>query len=353
MPRTKCLPWFRKEDGWWYGQIGKGPRRRQKRLVEGDANYRAAKRKHKELREDESVLAELTSGSLVKKVFIAFLKLHSRKHCSKETHAWYLYYLRLFSKKHGTMKVCQLKPIHVTEWLASKDWVDTTRNRAITCVKRAFNWASEQGIIKESPLKGLKKPPIANRERLLSPDERKLVIGAIRDKAFKLFLFAVGQTGARPGEVRKVTSEHWHPSGMWVFPATNHKTGKRTRKPRVIYLTAPMVNLCRRLLQERPPGTPLFLNMRGKPWTRNAVRCRFRQLRRKFPQLKGVVCYCFRHGYATSALERGIPIAQVSELLGHADTRMVSQFYGHLSSRAEHMREMAAKAIRPTGRAAG
>lgn len=54
------------------------------------------------------------------------------------------------------------------------------------------------------------------------------------------------------------------------------------RAESVVYLTPPMVKLCTRLAAEHPEG-PLFLNSRGKPWTRNAIRCRFRTLRKRFP----------------------------------------------------------------------
>jgi integrase len=57
-----------------------------------------------------------------------------------------------------------------------------------------------------------------------------------------------------------------------------------------------------------------------------------------------VVCYSLRHTFATDALEKGVGIAQVAELLGHTDTRMVAQQYGHLNQKIAHMREAATKA---------
>ena len=80
--------------------------------------------------------------------------------------------------------------------------------------------------------------------------------------------------------------------GVWTF--TQHKTAKRTGKPRVIYLTPAMVDLSRRLMAERPTG-PLFTTMHhvrvngelvARGFSRNGVRCRFRHLREKLPTLK-------------------------------------------------------------------
>jgi integrase len=56
---------------------------------------------------------------------------------------------------------------------------------------------------------------------------------------------------------------------------------------------------------------------------RNATRCRFRNLRAKLPHRKRVVSY-------TDALENGVGVARVAELLGHISTDMVMQHYQHL-----------------------
>jgi hypothetical protein len=81
---------------------------------------------------------------------------------------------------------------------------------------------------------------------------------------------------------------------------------------------------------ERYPTRPLFRNSRGKPWTRNAIRCRFRNLRAKLPRLKGVVSCTYRHSFVTDAPENGVGVAQVAELLRHTSTHMVMQHYQHL-----------------------
>ena len=129
--------------------------------------------------------------------------------------------------------------------------------------------------------------------------------------------------------------------GVWVFK--EHKTAKRTGKPRVIYLTPAMVELTRRLMEKYPEG-PLFRGPRSKRgFTRNGVRCRFRDLRQKLPHLAGVISYTMRHSFATQALVNGVGIAHVAELMGHVDTSMVSQHYAHLAGNVQHMREAARK----------
>ncbi len=102
-----------------------------------------------------------------------------------------------------------------------------------------------------------------------------------------------------------------------------------------------MVKLTRELVA-RHPGGPLFRGPRGdRPFSRNGIRCRFRRLRQKLPQLAGVTAYSYRHTFATDSLENGVGLAEVAELLGHADTDQLMKHYQHLSQRREHLRQVA------------
>ncbi len=103
--------------------------------------------------------------------------------------------------------------------------------------------------------------------------------------------------------------------------------------------------MTRELIDRHPEG-PLFLNSRGKPWTRNAIRIRFRNLRGKFPALKGIVAYSYRSSFATDALEGGVPDATVAALLGHTGTATLHRFYNRLSGRVRHLKAAAEAATR-------
>jgi integrase len=43
--------------------------------------------------------------------------------------------------------------------------------------------------------------------------------------------------------------------------------------------------------------------------------------------------HIIRHSFASHAIDQGIPLTGVAYLLGHSDTRMVSQIYGHMINR--------------------
>jgi integrase len=267
----------------------------------------------------------------------------SQKHHTEDTYCGYKYFLQDFCELHGTLSAKDLKPLHVSRWLdAHPGWKGSRRN-AVVAVKRVFNWADAEGVLQPNPVKSVKKPPQRRRDRVLTPEERQEILRTIPDQHFRDFVFAMQETGARPGEVRKVTAAHANLDlGVWVFK--EHKTAKRTGRPRIIYLTPAMVELTRRLMEKYPEG-PLFRGPRSqRGFTRNGVRCRFRNLRQKLPHLGGVISYTMRHSFATQALVNGVGIAHVAELLGHVDTSMVSQHYAHMAGDIQHMREAALKA---------
>ena len=127
--------------------------------------------------------------------------------------------LQKFALGCGQLTIAELKPIHVSNWLSKKTtWGPTTRNRIIGIIKRAFNWAVDQGLLDQNPLRRLKKPPSLRRERILSPEEREKMLAAASDQAFRDLLIALQDTGARPGEIRQVTAANVHlDHGVWVL----------------------------------------------------------------------------------------------------------------------------------------
>jgi integrase len=332
-------PFFRQSKQAWYLQLGKHQMSLGK---DPDAAFR---RYHEILLHERGQVSAPDSALTVAQVADLFLE-YSHRHNDQQTYDWYKHFLQDFCDRHGGLKAVEAKPFHVTRWLdRHPGWEDGSRRAAITAVKRAFNWATDEGLITTNPIKKVRKPSARSRDRILTPEERIAIVGAVKDQPFHDFVFAMEQTGCRPSEVGRITAADVNlDQETWVFH--KHKTCKKVAKPRIVYLTPAMVELTRRLMAQHPTG-PLFLNTRGDPWTRNAIRCRFRNLRKKLPHLAGVISYTYRHSFATDALENGVGVAEVAELLGHKGTDMVMKHYQHLREKREHMRQAAIKATRP------
>jgi integrase len=334
-------PFFRRAKQAWYLQLG------GRQISLGKDRDEAFRRYQEIMLHERGQIAAPDAALTVAQVCDLFLDWSCR-HNDPRTYAWYKDFLQSFCDVYGTLRAAtQLKPFHLTRWLDRHDgWGDGTRRCAITAVKRAFNWAADKGLLPANPVKKVRKPPARSRDRVLKPEEKAEILEAIKDQEFKDFVFAMQETGCRPSEVARVTAADADlDEGVWVLK--KHKTGKKTGQSRTVYLTPAMVELTKRLVEAYPTG-PLFRGPRGgKPFTKNGIRCRFRRLREKLPHLAGVISYSYRHSFATDALENGVGVAEVAELLGHKDTTMLMKHYAHLKEKREHLRQAALKATRP------
>ena len=221
-------PWYRSNrDGWFVQHNGK-----QVLLARGKANKadaQAAFHKLMLLSGETPLRADDLHVATICDLFLDF----SQTHHGESAYENYKHFLQNFCDSYGKLAVADVKPFHVTRWIDGKKTWNGAKRHAIISVKRAFSWAEQQGLIAASPIRTIKAPRVKRRERVLSIDERKLILASTRDAAFRNFLTAMLDTGCRPSEVAKVTAADVNVElGVWILH--QHKTAKKTGKPRVI-----------------------------------------------------------------------------------------------------------------------
>jgi integrase len=328
--------WYRADVGWWMVTIhGK-----KERLIQGpeDEHHRMlAEEKFCEIRKLRRE-SPLSPSARVADIIEAFLVWSSR-HFAADTHYGYRFYGQLFAEKWGLLSVTDLKPYHVTQWADSNDWGETTEYNARRSVFRAFSWAAEEGILPKNPLKGMKRPRPRPRQRALTDDEYRALLRAT-DLPFRRFLFVLRCTGARPKELRTLRWEQLRDDRIVL---RQHKTASKTRKPRIIYLPRPVQELFKRMRAEST-SEHVFLNRRGRPWTKYAVSLRIRRLKEKLKLARDVCLYLTRHAFGTAAIVNGVDVATVAELMGHTSLDMISSVYCHLADQHQYLHEAATRA---------
>jgi integrase len=157
---------------------------------------------------------------------------------------------------------------------------------SVQTVQRLYNWGVEMGLLREAPIRSVKKPDRGQRDCVLTAEEEAQLLNAT-DKHFGPVLVALLHTIARPQEVRALQWKHLvlEPVPMFVLTDFKAKQRRKDRKIAVrrILLDETMVKLVEEPAAKRRPGPDdfVFLDQRGRPWTSNAVRCRMRQLRKK------------------------------------------------------------------------
>jgi integrase len=331
-------PFFRSSKNCWYVQFGKA----QRSL--GTADEAEALEQYKALLAEQDAQPKSVRGDAkVWQCFDLFLD-HVEENHAERTYELYKSVLKHAARNFGTVRVRDLKVHHVTAWLRKKKEInDTTRAHHIGTVKAALNFCVKQGYVDRNPVAHMEKPTESIRDRILTDEERTLIYGSIRDEAFKDLLLAMQETGARPGEIAKLTAANINlDTGVIVWFA--HKTAKKTKRPRVIYMTVRMREIIERRLAKAEEGGFLFVGRKGNPWNRHSFYSRFRRLRRLHTSLQGIVPYSFRTTYATEALEKGIPDTTVAELLGHTSPQVLHKHYSKLYQKTQHLKDAAEKA---------
>lgn len=181
-------------------------------------------------------------------------------------------------------------------------WNPTTEHHVRCRVLAVFNWAVSRDLLPANPIRGLRKPRPRTRgaDAVIDADVQAKLLAAA-PPYLRNVLFALQQTGARPGEVLTVTAADFDPTaGVWIL--REHKTASQGGGVRVIHLPPAVVTLCRELAAKHATG-PLFRRASGKPFPPAYYLARLvRALRRKLGMSERVIPYGFRHTFATDEL---------------------------------------------------
>jgi integrase len=327
-------PWYRKSNRTWYVQID------GKQVPLGADKAAAIDEFHKlMLKRGQGVPLGIKT---VRDVLDAYWNWYKTT-MAAETVAHRTPVLKSFGKSvPTTLKVSALRGYHVQRWLDAEypKTNSTTRNTLISIIKAAMNWAVEQGYVDINPIAGLKKPQAKIRQEFVPANVWQDVLDLATDQEFKDFLTVMLACGCRATEMFKFDDTHFDGNKL-VLPIIDSKGKKRSR---VVYLPDEALAIVKRLAAR--PGK-LFRNRRGKPWNRNSIRLRFRRLKKelKMPKLCATT---LRHSYAHYRLTvvKQDPLT-VAKLMGHVDTRMISQRYGHVDKNEDYMRNAANQKAMP------
>ena len=96
----------------------------------------------------------------------------------------------------------------------------------VKTAKTVLNWAGEDevGSLSKNPWKKIKKLPERGRERIVTDEEFRALVRHCSDLLFKEILFVLRYTAARPGKLRKLTSDM--PDGAMSLRRFAHHSGK-------------------------------------------------------------------------------------------------------------------------------
>lgn len=220
------------------------------------------------------------------------------------------------------------------ERLILKGYAPKTINHFLASVRQLFSWAEDMDYIDGHKMHRVKNVPPAEREApWLSGEEVQRLLDACPED-FRDMVVAYLNTGARPGELRKLT---WSDVDLnrGYIAIRGSKTSRTVKDPRVRYV--PISPPLRRILKKLgggKPKDPVFRNPCGRPYTKDGIAQRFRRRADK-AGLTDISTTTLRHTCASHLVQKGVSMEIVRQLLGHTDSR-TTQIYAHLAP--EHLK---------------
>jgi integrase/recombinase XerD len=220
----------------------------------------------------------------------------------------------------------------------------TSIQRTVSSIKSFFAFAAVEGYIASDPTELLESPK-KSRElpSVLSVEEVEAVIDAvdlqkkngIRDRAIIETLYA---TGMRVSELCAFTMEQLMAEDRLV-----RVFGKGSKERIVpiggsaLYWIDEYLEKERGLLTKPYSGSTLFLNFRGRGFSRMGIWKMTRQYAAQGGVKKEISPHTFRHSFATHLLEGGADIRTVQEMLGHSNI-VTTEIYTHVDR--EYLKEV-------------
>lgn len=213
---------------------------------------------------------------------------------------------------------------------------DSSRALMFRYIKTLYKWAKDVGLTTINNMARVPNPwKIMPRVRPMSEDEYMLLMSD--DKIgidFKEVLEVMWNTGARPGEVSKLSARHLDARAPIArFQPSEHKTGARTGLQREIYFPPDLMDRMRKHAEQRPKGS-LLRNSRGNAWTPRSIGSAFRRAKARHNLSEDSVIYLARHAFVTRLVEKGVPLARVAKLAGHTHTNTLMTTYYHPDTEA-------------------
>lgn len=328
---------------WYIKTIGDNGKRSQKKI----GNTKREAKAYLDAIRREQERAETANGLLLLELVEQWATLQlTRVERGEVTESWLgrrMSMLTRFLSDNPDLSCDDLKPFILLDWIAKQGWKPNTERMLLTVAKQVLRWGVRTKRIHDSPIESIDMPSTTRSEGIVTDEQHRQIIEKCgtdrRTRPLRPLLILLRNSGCRPGELQQLTASQLS-TDCSTITLTKHKSSKKTGA-KTIYLSPCGQTIARILCSVR--SDVLLLNGKGQPWTRNAVRIRFRRLRESLGLPGDIVAYSYRHAYATRALVAGVDIATVAELLGHASTEMISRHYGHLAQEKNHLKDAAAR----------
>jgi len=260
-----------------------------------------------------------------------------------QTKAGHYYYLRRQILKAGN-------PLSLdTAWFKDNTLAAASNNRRLWLLSKMSAWAVAENLLSYNPW--LKIKPRKTTKEIVKPfsqEEAARIIGGFEQSypawtPFAKFLFL---SGCRMSEAIGLQWKHVDfqrqeicicESLPLLANGNGHERARKDTKTGSVRFLKTNTQLTELLELIKPASAKSDELVFKNPTRTNHIDSHnFRSRWIKVLERAGIPYrrpHIIRHSFASHAIDQGIPLTGVAYLLGHSDTRMVSQVYGHMINR--------------------
>jgi len=217
--------------------------------------------------------------------------------------------------------VIQVTTADVRKFLASNPkWVSATVAKKLSTIKAFYKWMTAEEFILHDPTAKIRTPKQEKRlPKAMSPDELEMIRDACETKRERALVEVFYSTGCRISELSGMRTAEidWRSGSLPVIGKGN--------KERIVYLNGKAIYELRKYLSEREFEEDeceyLFSTVRRpyKQMGTTAIRNIINKVASRVSTSKKVTPHVFRHSMATNAINNGIELGDLQQLLGHSN----------------------------------
>lgn len=316
---------YKKNEKWYYNFMIDGAR--YHKAIKGCSNYKDALKAESivkaELMRGRYELVENTCNTTLEQAIELYLEYSKANKKSYKLDENYCKVFVVHWGKHSRLKDLTPQKIEKFKSIMKTDHQNSTVNRYLEALSKMFNIAISNNLIKENPLKEIKKLKQNNHKiRFLTKEEEKALFEVFNEnKSYHYFIpivICALQTGMRKGEILNLTWNNIDFENKFI-ELLQTKSGKARKIPISTKLMKELTKI-----KETKISEYVFAN----PYTKTKyqfIHKGFDEAVRK-ANITNFRFHDLRHTAATRMTEMGIDLAVVQEILGHCDVKTTMRY---------------------------
>ncbi|CAB4145948.1 XerC Integrase [uncultured Caudovirales phage] len=191
-------------------------------------------------------------------------------------------------------------------------------------LRSSLKWADKKGLILKAPTITRPERP-APRDKRLTREQAQKFLAACEMPHVRLFVILAMTTGARMGALLDLK---WNRIDLERGIIRLHDPDRpKTNKTRAV---VPMNQTARRALEQALEGSTNDYVVSWGGGKLNSIKKAMKGAGER-AGLPWVTAHVFRHSAATWMAEEGVPMAEIAQFLGHADSRLTERIYARFS----------------------